>query len=153
MHEGRTGVAQIVESYLAKSVLLEKLREGILDVSGLETVAKFVREHVVKILRVVAVSSEFTVALLHVLPCEKLFLQTFRHGKRAVAGLGFRAIGCDDDRFAVDACVRDGMVDGDRIFLEVNGFPPKPQHLATAQAEKRGDVDENKSVVKRWSSV
>ena len=62
-------MAQIVESYFAKSVLLEKLREGILDVSGLETVAELVREHVVEILRVVAVSAEFAVAFLHVLPC------------------------------------------------------------------------------------
>ena len=147
MHEGRAGVAQIVEADLAKPVLLEKLRKGVLDVSRLETVAKLVREHVVKILRVIAVTAEFAVALLHVLPCKKLFLQTFRHGKRAVAGFGFRAVGCDDDRFAVDACVCDGVVDGDRIFLEVNGFPPKSKHLTAAQAEKRGDVDEKPQLV------
>ena len=64
-----------------------------------------------------------------------------------MAGFGFRAVGCDDDRFAIDACVRDGVVDVDRILLEVNGFPPKPQHLTTAQAEKRGDVDEQPQLV------
>ena len=46
MHEGRAGVARIVEADLVNSVLLEKLRKGILDVSGLETVAELVREHV-----------------------------------------------------------------------------------------------------------
>ena len=147
VHQGSAGVAQIVKAYFAKSVLFEKLRKSIFDIPWLETVAHFVGEHVIDIVHIVAVSANLAVLLLHFPPSKELFAHGFRHRKTAVARFCLCAVCGDNYGLTVDARVCDCVIDGDFVFLEINGFPAKPQYLASAQSEQSRNVNQKPKLV------
>ncbi len=61
--------------------------------------------------------------------------------KRTVAGFCLHGIRCRDNGFAVYDCAGHGVLNRDRIALEVDRFPSQPNDLGTAKSVKRAQYD------------
>ena len=116
---------------LAQTVALQQFGKSILDVARLESVAHLVGEYVVDVLHVVAVPADLAIALLHLTPRQKLLTYRIGHREAAVTGFSFGTVGGNNDGLPVNAGIRDRVVDGDFVLLEVNGLPSESQYLTT----------------------
>lgn len=127
-------VAQIVEADRTQTVFLQQLRELLGNVVGTDDVPDLVHTQIAEIIPIVAFTAQAAVGVLLTFQHQQTVTDGRHKGQRPQTGFRFCAVCLHQNLFAVDGCLRDDVLDLQRVGFKVDGIPFQTQHLAAAQA-------------------
>ena len=130
-------MTQVVEADRTQTVFLQQLRELLGNVVGADDVPDLVHTQIAQILPVVAFTAQAAVGFLLTFQHQQAVTDGRHKGQRPQAGLGFCTISLYQNLFAVDGCLRNDVLDLQRVGFKVDGIPSQTQHLAAAQTIER----------------
>ena len=126
-------VAQVVEADRTQTVFLQQLRELLGNIVGADDVPDLVHTQIAQILPVVAFTAQAAVGFLLTFQHQQAVTDGRHKRQRPQAGLGLCAVCLYQNLFAVDGCLRDDVLDLQRVGFKVDRRPLQPKHLAAAQ--------------------
>ena len=113
-------MTQIVEADRTQTVFLQQLRELLGNVVGADDVSDLVHTQIAQILPVVAFTAQTTVGVLLTFQHQQAVTDGRHKGQRPQAGLRFCTVCLHQNLFAVDGCLRDDVLDLQRVGFKVD---------------------------------
>ena len=136
-------VPQIVKADVPQPVGFQQPGEPLRNPVGLDQVAHLVHKEVPVVPMVVAVAAELAVVGLLCLQCLQALGKGGHQRQGAQAGLGLGPVCLHQLALAVDADSGDDVPDGQCVGGQVEGLPPRAQHLAPAQPVEGCELDDD----------
>ena len=116
-------VTQVVEADRTQTVFLQQLRELLGNVVGADDVPDLVHTQIAQILPVVAFTAQAAVGVLLTFQHQQAVTDGRHKGQRPQTGFRFCAVCLHQNLFAVDGCLRDDVLDLQRVGFKVDGIP------------------------------
>lgn len=132
-HQAGTGVPEIMETDVTEAIGLQKLRELLCYIMGLDEITDLVDADITKVFPVVRPSTESSVIVLFCFDCKQPVFDKWNERKGSHTGFSFGRICRNKNMLAVEVYGCDGVLDNDGIIIEINRIPFKTDDLASTQ--------------------